>query len=210
MLVLIAALGAAFGGGGSDDAPDDDAEAAADGGNTPTATAASAPDTAAETATPAPTAATETATPPPDTPSNMHAVGESFVVELGEKSIEYTVTDMRTATSVGSDAIGEESDGVFLIVTLSMTNVGDESLDLTSNVFSAIDSQDREFDVDSDALIYLENSIDFEQLDPGLEKTGVIVFDVGPGDEYNLRIEPAGIFSNAEPHEVELGTVEEG
>lgn len=152
---------------------------------------------------------TPTATPTAE-PTRTHEIGEAFQVGAGAQAIEYTITGIETTTFVGQSAqFGEEADGLFLVVALSMTNVGDESLDLSTRPFRAIDSQDREFEVDTQALIYLEDAIVFEQLNPGLETQGKVLFDVNPGDGYRLRIEPAGFLSDADPHEVALGTVEE-
>jgi len=151
----------------------------------------------------------QTSTPADSTPANTrHEIGESFTVGSGAESIQYEVTNVQTTDSVGSDAVGEEADGIFLVIELRMKNVGDESLDLSSRPFRVVDSQDREFETDTAAMAYVENSIVFEQLNPGLEKQGVLVFDVPAGATFRLRIDPAGMFSGAESHFVTIGTVE--
>ena len=186
---------------------EDSGATATDAGSQAAATA-TATQTAAPTATPTATAEptpeptpTATATPAQDL---SHSVGESFTVGSGAQTIEYTVTDVSTTDRVGSDVVGEDADGQFVIIKLEMTNTGDESLDLSSRPFTLVDSQDREFEVDTMAMGYTENSIVFEQLNPGLSKTGVIVFDVNPDGEYDLHIAPAGMFSTAETHTVDL------
>jgi len=140
-------------------------------------------------------------TPEPTT----HSVGETFRVGEGAKSIEYTITDVSVQDNVGSGITAEEADGVFVVIQIEMTNVGDESLSLSSNVFTLVDNQDRGYDTDSDAILAIEDNVIFEQLDPGVTKEGTLVFDV-PQDQSGreLKIEPAGIFSDAKEHYVSL------
>ena len=212
--VVMAALGAGLGGGGPSGAgPGAGSPPAMDSGGTSTAGGAQAASTPTATQVPA-----STATPPPPatpslspspTPSNSHTVGESFTVGSGAQSIEYMVASASVTDHVGTESFGEDADGIFVVVELRMTNVGNESLDLSTAPFRMVDSQGREFEVDTGALVYLEDAIVFEQLHPGLEKRGQIVFDVAAGDTYRLRIDPAGMFSGAESHTVEIGTVEE-
>lgn len=143
-----------------------------------------------------------TATSTPSAPT--HNVGESFVVGDGERSVRYTVTNVRPTDNVGGDTFGEDASGEFVIVTLNVENIGDESFDLSSDPFTLTDQQDREFEVDSDAMISADKSIVFEQVNPGLTVEGVVVFDVPPDGDYRLKIEPAGAFSTARVHYVEI------
>ena len=138
--------------------------------------------------------------------SYTHQVGESFIVGSGENQVEYTVTDVATADSVGEFA-PTEADGRFVIVELDVTNRAQESFTIDSALFTLRDGQGRTYNTDDDAQISLEESIIFEQVDPEVEKSGKLVFDV-PTDQSdrNLIIEPAGIFSDAEEHEVVLST----
>lgn len=211
-LVLFAALGAVLPGGdtapaagpAADAPPASTATPGADATPAPTAEATAAPPAeSTPEPTPAPTAQ-PTATPESGT---SHAIGESFQVGSGAQAIQYTVASASTTDHVGQGSFGEDADGTFVVVELQMTNVGDESLDLSTTPFRLVDSQGREFEVDTDALIYLDDAIVFEQLNPGLEKRGLIVFDVPAGSEYRLRIDPAGLFSGAESHTVTLGSV---
>ena len=149
---------------------------------------------------------TPTETPTPSGPPT-HEVGDSFTVGSGEQSVRYTVTEMGTASEVGADVVAEEADGTFLLVSLQMENVGDESFNVSSNLFTALNAEDQEYDVDTDALATLgDSALIFEQLNPGLSTEGQIVFDV-PAGEYRLRVDPAGLTSTAPPHVVTLGSV---
>jgi hypothetical protein len=201
--VFVMFLGLAFlailllgGGGGAADQP-----TAADGGASE-ATVDQAPDptpTVDQTPDPTPTAQPTAESAP------THTQGESFVVGSGEQRVRYRVTGATTADQVGGSDFGAEASGEFVILSLQIENVGQESFDLSSRVFRLIDSQGREYETDNEAGVYLEDSIEYEQLNPGLTVEGRIVFDV-PTEQQGrmLQIEPAGVFSGAEPHLVRL------
>ncbi|QLH84987.1 DUF4352 domain-containing protein [Halosimplex pelagicum] len=161
------------------------------------------------TATPtAPPEPTPTATPKPSptpVPDRSHQVAEQFVVGDGGKSIRYRVADLSVQSSVGGEYISEEADGEFIVIDLSMTNVANESVSVSSNLYTLVDSQGREYDVDTDAMAVVENPVIFEQLDPGVGKDGVLIYDV-PTDQTGreLHVEPAGTFSSASTHTVDL------
>jgi hypothetical protein len=156
-------------------------------------------DAAAGTATP-----TATATPTPDRSRN-HTMDETFRVGSGEKTIEYTVTDVTTGRAIGNDVAGAEADGMFVAVEIRMTNVGDESLDISARPYRLVDGQGRSYETDSEAMVYADDAVVFEQLDPGLSKRGILIFDVPPDQSSRqLKIEPAGVFSTADPHYVRL------
>jgi hypothetical protein len=147
--------------------------------------------------------------------SVTHEMGESFTVGEGAQSIRYTVNEYSTIEDyIGSGPdLGSTPDGIFIVVNLDMENVGDESLDITTNHLKLIDQEDRTFEADTEASIYAEQDsrisaepISFDQLQPGLSVTRAVVFDV-PSGTYRFAAEPAGIFSNADTHYVPLGDV---
>ena len=148
--------------------------------------------------------------------SLVHEVGESFVVGSGAQSIEYIVNDVYgIGDYIGSDPdFGTTPDGLFVVVSLTLTNVGDESLDITTNLLKLIDGEDREFEADTEAGIYADGDsrisaepISFDQLQPGLSVTRSVIFDV-PEGTYQFAAEPAGAFSSAETHYVPIGDVQ--
>jgi hypothetical protein len=134
-----------------------------------------------------------------------HEIGETFTVGSGDQQVTYTVDSVDTADSVGSDALEEEADGEFVIIELTMENAGSESFDVSNRHVKIVDSQGREYEPDSDALLAVENPIIFEQLDPGISKTFTVVFDVPPDQQdRQLMLEPIGILSSADEHYVNL------
>lgn len=184
-IALVAGCGGESGGGGTTHS----GGSSGDGGATP-------PDTATTTPDPTPE-------PTPTPKQTTHSVGETFVVGEGQAA-EYTVTSVSTTDRIGGE-YGVAADGVFVVVELEITNRASESFTISSNLFTLVDGQDREFDVDTDGASYAEESIIFEQLNPDVTTSGVIVFDV-PADQESrsLRITPASILSTAQPHTVEL------
>jgi hypothetical protein len=147
--------------------------------------------------------------------SLSHDVGESFTVGDGDQSVQYQATDAFSQDAVGTSGVGSEADGIYLVVILEMENVGDESFDITDRHLRAVDSEDREFEADFEASAYADSDprieaegITYEQLNPGLSVTRAVIFDVNPGEEYRLKIEPVGVFSSADTHYVTIGSVE--
>lgn len=144
-----------------------------------------------------------------------HELGKSFTVGDGAQSIQYTVNDYSTIEDyIGPDPdLGSTPDGIFLVVNLDMENVGDETIDISTNFLKLVDQEDRTFDADTEAGIYADQDqrisadpITFDQLQPGLSVTRAVIFDV-PSGTYRFAAEPAGIFSNADTHYVPLGDV---
>lgn len=116
--------------------------------------------------------------------TNYFAIGDDVIV--GDMKV--TVTDVETRSYMGDEYFGEEADGIFVIITADVENLGKETIDYFSdNNFKLIDTQEREFDPDDSAWAYLEEGVLIEQLQPGLPKTIQIAFDV-PEGEYNLEV----------------------
>jgi len=99
---------------------------------------------------------------------------------------EFTVTNVDCSqTALGTAPVSTQAAGVFCLVSVNVTNIGDEAqtLDATSQV--AYDAQNREYSTDIEAAFYLENGGDtlFNQLNPGTSVDGVLVFDVPAGTQ---------------------------
>lgn len=113
----------------------------------------------------------------------------------------YTIHKVETKNELGSylfgEFYGEKADGVFLIFDITIENVGKESNYYLFDLIQVIDNQERVFDKDGIAEIYLDegDGFGFEQLQPGLPKKGKMVFDVPKDINGKLRISK-GIFSS--------------
>jgi hypothetical protein len=151
---------------------------------------------------------------PTATEQPVYGIGEAFTVGSGDKTVEYTVNSVDAYNTIGSDMIGEDASGVFVVVVLEMTNQSDETIDVSSNHLKLVDDQDREFDANAGAGAYVESDdritaegFAFEQLNPGLSTSGAVIYDVSPGTTYELLVEPVGIFSTANSKRVDLGEI---
>lgn len=125
---------------------------------------------------------------------------------LGDKvnvgSFAYTVNSYYTTDKLGQDLmgtfIGEKADGLFLIFNVTIENIGKESKTMWDSYIKVVDDQERTFEHDSTAEIYIPNGQQFlfEQMQPGLPKTGYIVFDVPKNLSGRLEISTDNILSS--------------
>lgn len=119
------------------------------------------------------TTQTQTATQSPD----AYYLGDRIV----SNGWAYTVHSYETSKYIGeSEYFREEATGMFVIFDVTIENVGKESRTLWSSNIQVIDDQDRTFEHDTTAELYLPSNeqFTFEQMQPGLPKRGKIVFDV--------------------------------
>lgn len=138
-------------------------------------------------------------TPTKEPQSEVYSVGDRVVVG----DIAYTVTNARMASSIGDSTFGDQADGVFVIVDMKLENLGKETITMSSSYVKAIDSQDRVFESDSGAWIYLEDNLLLKQLQPGLPTSGQAVFDVPTGETIMLKV--AGSFWGGDEKIIVLG-----
>lgn len=103
-------------------------------------------------------------------------IGQSLSIS----DVEYVVNEVTTTDYVGGEYTGKTSQGVFLIVNVTITNNGNESLNVSDNFFKLIDG-DKEFDSNPSAAVYANDqssSFFFNKINPDLSLTGNVVFDV--------------------------------
>ncbi len=120
-------------------------------------------------------------------------------------NIAYKVTNLRTREVIGDSYLQETASGEYVLVDLWVRNDADEPVWFTNSNIVIEDSQGREYSIDSSSFMMLENTFAFEQLQPGLEESGTLLYDV-PEDqeERKLKIKPNNMFSSEDPHYVEL------
>ena len=144
-----------------------------------------------------------------DLESRTHDIGESFTVGDGNRSIEYTVTNMVGAETLGNEFSNEEPDGIFVVVEMEITNRTDESVNISTGNYAIVTENDNTFDPADDVTVAYETderfdteSILFEQIDPNLPTDGAIIFDIPPETAFRFEISPAGFLSSSDPHYV--------
>lgn len=113
------------------------------------------------------------------------------------KSAKYKILDVRTAKTVGPAGLQEKAAGTFVIVDLSVTNVKKESIQFSTNDV-VLQVNGTEIEPDS-AGFMLDGAFSFDDISPGLTKTGKVVFDVAPGDAGKGVIKAQALFSFDEP-----------
>ncbi|MDA8369504.1 MAG: DUF4352 domain-containing protein [Nocardiopsaceae bacterium] len=104
-------------------------------------------------------------------------------------SFAFTVTDVQTGVdSVGDEFLSETPQGQFVIVDVTVENVGDAAQMFDGSDQKLFDADGTEYANDTEAEIYLENSESFlEEINPGNKVEAQVVFDI-PAD-----VEPASI-----------------
>ncbi len=110
-----------------------------------------------------------------------YTLGDSIVAG----NFKWKFTEYMTLERIGAETIfgflGDVADGIFLIVNVEVENIGKTSEYLRTNNIKLVDGQGREYSTDS-AAYYLEPDgselPSFEEINPGINKKGKIVFDV--------------------------------
>ena len=134
--------------------------------------------------------------------AETYKVGDKVVV--GDRA--YTITDVRTASSVGEDYTKKEATGVYVIVTMTIENTGKESATMGPGDVKIIDSEGRTFESDTTAWTALKNNILLKQIQPGLPVTGETIFDVPKGITCNLQV--SGGSWGTDTKLISLGTIQ--
>jgi len=115
-------------------------------------------------------------------------IGEPMVAN----DLSFTVSNMTKAETLGSSYSMKYAQGVFNIITLTIKNVGKETVTIDSSMLKIVDSEGRTFDRSIDgqtAKGLTQGTVDLflQQVQPGLSVTGDIVFDL-PDDVTGLKL----------------------
>lgn len=100
----------------------------------------------------------------------------SFVVNSVECGITY----------VGSDLLGEEAQGQFCKIAISVENTGNEAEYFSADSQLVYDDQGREFEADTGAMLYLDEGDDVwigSDINPGNAIDASLLFDLPEGVE---------------------------
>lgn len=121
--------------------------------------------------------ASEGATTPEPSASQPSAV---VGTPVRDGKFEFTVTGVETGVErVGNDVLGQEAQGQYVLLHLTVTNIGTEAQYFDGSSQKLLDAAGRTFSADSSAAIYLDESNSFlNQINPGNGVEGIVVFDV--------------------------------
>ena len=85
-------------------------------------------------------------------------------------------------TEIGNEYVGTTAQGQFCIVSVAVTNIGNEAGSFFGDNSKLLNAEGQEFSADSEAAIYLEESDSlFEEINPGNTLNSKVVFDVPAG-----------------------------
>lgn len=108
---------------------------------------------------------------------------EGDVAGIGDPArdgkFEFTVTRVQPGIQRIGGEFGKEAQGQFVLVHVTVSNIGNESQLFDGSAQKLFDKQGREFSADTEAAIYLDESKSFlNQINPGNTVKGIVVFDV--------------------------------
>lgn len=168
-VIVLIIIGSALGSGGGN------AGSSTVGATSPVTQAATSP------------AASPTAAPPAAAPQ----IGD----KVRDGKFQFVVTKVSHAKSVGDTSLGlgDTAQGEYLIVSLKVTNIGNESQTLDDSAQFVYDARGRKYSASSAADIDLSGpngsgNTWFEDINPGNTVRGKIAFDMPKGDK-GVKIE---------------------
>lgn len=94
---------------------------------------------------------------------------------------EFRVTAVEAAKTIGdNEYLQATAQGVFVIFTLQVTNIGNEARNFSAMAQKLIDMDNRKYDASSTADMNLNRSDSLGQVNPGISTTVKVAFDVPP------------------------------
>jgi hypothetical protein len=133
------------------------------------------------------------------TEKNPIKIGET--VELA--GTRYTVKKVDTTSQIGGD-FGTKADGKFVVVTLTIENMKNETKTFSESAAKLVAADDTQYSTDDDGSIFADNSLILEDMQPELPKTGVLVFDVPPSKLAGAKLKVSDLFGKGDAY-VDLG-----
>lgn len=173
-IVAVSVIGSAIGSGGNDTAspglaPGSPSSASAAGTTSPTASAKAISKADSKTSAKA-------TDKQPTKAASAAGIGD----KVRDGSFEFTVKTVTCGVQqVGDSYLNKKAQGQFCVISLKVTNIGDDSSVFNDSDQKLINSRQQTFSTDSEAAIYLDDSNSFlEEINPGNSVTGKIVFDI--------------------------------
>jgi hypothetical protein len=118
--------------------------------------------------------------PAAEEPAAQEPAAAGIGTPVRDGKFEFTVTAIEPGVpQVGSDAFGQKAQGQYVLVRLTIQNIGQEAQYFDGSSQKAFDAQGREFSADGGAAIYLDDSNSFlNEINPGNTVNGTVVFDM--------------------------------
>lgn len=135
------------------------------------------------------------------------AVGATAGVgdKLTLKGTTYRVTDVKTAKEIGDQYTGATANGTFIVVDLQLTNEEDEPATIIEDNIRIIGGNGSSYSTSDDAiLVYPDQTILLEEIQPGVTESGKLVYDLPPGAVKGAKLQVEDLFSGS-TGEIKLG-----
>lgn len=129
----------------------------------------------------------------PSTGSKVYKIGEKFT--LGD--LAYTVNSIDKIDVLGNVYAYKTTEGMYYLVELTIENKGTSEKTMTpSNDFVVIDEEGRTYKPSIELAVYakimgFESFSAIETLQPGVPKTGIIVFEMPKKTKGKLKVKPS-------------------
>lgn len=124
-------------------------------------------------------------------------------------NLSYVASDIKTATVIGSNPyLQKKTEEQFLLVKIKVTNNDKEARTIDTNLFKLFDTQGKEYSAMGEADLYVNNDSHFflEQVNPGMSRSGFIVFEIPKGMQgLTLQCSSGLGFSGGENVRIDLG-----
>jgi len=177
---------------------------------TPSATQAGASSDDASPAA-APVAEEPADSPDEPTPAEEQPTEEPAQYGIGDTvpagKFDYTVNGLSSTNQLGEEPFSMTTEGEFLLVNVTIKNNDTEGRVMDTTMFTLRDSQGNEYDADPSAFMYLDSQESFflDNVNPGLARTGDIVFEVPAGlTGLSLEVDSGVLFAAGESVVIEL------
>jgi molecular chaperone GrpE (heat shock protein) len=116
----------------------------------------------------------------------------------GDLFVQTNKNTMKYLNSVGDQIISQQAKSVYWEVEVTLNNAGTNPIEINTDMFTLVTSDGREFSTDAKAEMMLSKSIIMDSLNPGVDETGYLIFDVPSNlsmSDVTLNIRN-GLFSN--------------
>jgi hypothetical protein len=122
--------------------------------------------------------------PDAKTPAKKKAPVNGIGREYRDGKFAFTVTKIKKGVRrVGDQYIGQTAQGQFVLIYVTVRNIGDEARMFDSTSQKLTDTQGRDFDADGEATIVMgeQSNAFLKDINPGNGVKGILIFDVPRG-----------------------------
>lgn len=151
----------------------------------------------------------DTATEDPEVKKADGSSSEAETAEVGDtvslKGTAYKVNSVETAASLGSSFTKTEASGEFVIVDITLTNEESEPATILEDNLRLIGGNGSQYTTSTDAALAVKDAfVILEEIQPGLDQTGKLIYDVPKDAVSGSVLQVQDLFSDS-TGEIDLG-----